>query len=432
MATIQTLQAPRTLTQLQPLPIRPPQALPVASPLVLPVADTLQLQIRPAIKMQPPASVFKGVFDAPVQSPAKIQAQPRSQQDYQNIFNWVEKVTGKPIAYQDPKSQQAYINSIKGQKQEHYDTKGFLSKIGVSGVEAYGRDDSGVHALLKTIKYSPDSAEVSLPLRLAQKSFFWVFKTFPKTFDKVATLVDKHYFTRKDTKAESWNKMQVPMPGINPADAILPAPQVKQNYAQNHLTKYVQQGTALDTLQLFERHFKENPPAELGAMFEEDFHMGVPKDGETPQNYGTYAIAKQLGFTDQQAIHFGTANYDMDLNNTAYGESDAFPDALPSKHFNLNKQKPEGGDTRFIWAQRHLDAAVELAKRGHFDQAEREIGFGLHGIQDAFAHGHIKLASHAITDNIPDGVDYNPVGAYEATLATIGYLNEYMRQIQNI
>ena len=79
-----------------------------------------------------------------------------------------------------------------------------------------------------------------------------------------------------------------------------------------------------------------------------------------------------------------------------------------------------------------MDAAVELAKRGDFAQAEREIGYGLHSIQDAFAHGHIRLASHAVTDNIPDGVNYNPVGAYEATLATIGYLKRYMDSLQDL
>ncbi|MGV3526402.1 MAG: hypothetical protein ACO1RX_19435 [Candidatus Sericytochromatia bacterium] len=413
------------------------------APAILSTPSTsLPSRLAPAVRPAPIPAVAtpdRLKLSAAVQAPGQLQhatpvqfAQGRSRAEYEQIFSWVEKVTGKPIAFQDDRSKQAYIQAIQGKSQDSYDTQGFLRGIGVTNAETYGRDDKGVHSLLKTIDYSPNSEEVSLPLRVAQKSFFWFFKTFPKTFNKVADLVDKHYFTRKDTKAESWLKVPVPQPGINPSEAILPAAQVRAPYSANLMLKQIQNGQKATPEQLFNRHFRDNPPAELGAMFEEDFHMGVPKEGETPHNYGTYSVALRLGFSADQARRMGTANFDMDLNSTIYGDTDAFPNAKPSRHFNLNKNTPEKGDTRFIWAQRHLDAAVELAKRGRFEQAEKEIGYGLHSIQDAFAHGHIRLASHAITDNIPDGVDFNPVGAYEATLATIGYLNTYMERLSQL
>ncbi|HEY9840030.1 MAG: hypothetical protein ACAI44_01435 [Candidatus Sericytochromatia bacterium] len=369
-----------------------------------------------------------GLFDPPVNVPGKE----RTWQDYQEIFKWVEKVTGAPIAYQDPNSQHAYLKAIKGKPQEYYDSKGFLSSLGVKGVETYGRDDSGVHNLLKTIKYSPNSSEVSKPLQIAQKAFYWFFMHFPKTFDKIATLTDKYYFERKDQKNQSWLKVEVPQPAIKPDDPRVQQVELQQNYSQNVIAQSLMVARPRTTQELFDGLFKLRPPAEISLLFEADFHMGTPKPGETPQNYGTYAIARRLGFNEQQAINFATADYDMDLNNTAYGDTDAFPNAMPSKHFNLNKATPEKGDTRYIWAQRHLDAAIELARRGRYTEAEREIGYGLHGIQDSFAHGHIRLASHAITDNIPDGVDYNPVAAYEATLATIGYLNKYMQAVYQV
>jgi hypothetical protein len=402
----------------------------VAAPVDRWIVDSVRtkaVKTPQSTSLNPPAGLFKDVFSTPVtHTPA-----PRTAEDYQAIFSWVEQVTGKPVAYQNERSQAAYVASIQGDDQEKYDTTGFLKTLGVYGAETYGRNDAGVHELLTTIDYKPHSEEVSKTLQAAQKTAFWFFKRFPNTFNKVANLADKYYFTRKDTKAQSWVNDAVPAKGI-PNTAVLPAAQIKAHYKDNLLSRHASQKIAMQSQDYFDRYFKTNVPSELGALFEDDFHMGVPAEGETPQNYGTYAIATQLGFTHEQAVRFGTANFDMDLNVTDYGDTDAFPNARPSRHFNLNKFEPEKGDTRFIWAQRHLDAAVELAKRGDFAQAEREIGYGLHSIQDAFAHGHIRLASHAITDNIPDGVDYNPVGAYEATLATIGYLKRYMDTLQDL
>lgn len=423
------------LTPVQPLRAassvsRP--AAPFSAPAATSRAATLQkpdqlLRSRAAQGPVPasPISLFE------TQPAAGLPESPHTPEDYGRIFDWVEQVTGAPIALQTPKARQAYIEAIQGKPQQAYDTQGFLDSIGVHNARTYGRDDRGVHRLVTSIDgFSPHSHHVSKPLQIAQKTFFWVFKTFPKTFDKIANLVDKHYFTRKDNKAQSWINVPVPQPGISPDEPLLPPQQVKASYNGNLFSRYLKQGQLPSTQVIFDRYFSHNPPKEIGLLFEHDFHKGVPQPGETPHNYGTYAIARQLGFSHEQATRFGTANYDMDLNNTIYGDTDAFPDAKPSRHFNLNKERPEQGDTRFIWAQKHLEAAVELARRGRFDQAERELGYGLHSIQDAFAHGHIRLASHAVTGQIPDGVPYNPVGAYEATKATIGYLKAYIERIE--
>jgi len=424
-----TLTPPSQLRPLaQPQSVRPqPAAQPLHRlPAQAPVARPDQLQLlNPLTASQPVKSA--NLF-ADLNAPRT-----RTPEDYQQIFNWVEKVTGAPIAYQNARSQAAYLEAIQGKPQEHFDTQGFLHKLGVHGAETYGRDDRGVHKLVKSLDgFEPHSHHVSKPLQIAQKTFFWFFKSFPKTFDRLANVADKYYFTRKDTKAQTWLNVQVPQPGISPTEPILPADQVRQAYRGNLISAHLQKGQRLSTEQLFEAYFSHNPPKEIGLLFENDFHKGVPKPGETPQNYGTYAIARQLGFSHQQATFLGTANYDMDLNNTIYGDTDAFPNAKPSRHFNLNKANPAAGDTRFIWAQKHLDAAVELARRGRFEQAERELGYGLHSIQDSFAHGHIRLASHAVTGQIPDGVPYNPVGAYEATLATIGYLKAYIERLEKL
>jgi len=378
-----------------------------------------------------PLSLVQPVNQAPAK-PSLSQNGLQTWQDYESIFKWVEKVTGKPIAYQTPEAQHAYIQAIQGKPQEAYDPQGFLAGIGVKNVKTYGRDDKGVHKLVTTIDYTPNSTHVSKPLQVFQKVAFWFFKHFPKAFGWVANKVDNLYFVKKDMKAQTWIKTPVPQPPIAMTDPLIPKDLLKQVYAGTQSMKAMSAGWQVSTSTLFDKHFLNAPQADLSGLFEDDFHMGVPDshdDHTGEQHYGSYAIAKQLGFSDEQARRIGTANFDMDLNNTAYGNSDAFPNGIPSKHFDLNKDKPGQQDTRFIWAQRHLDAAVELAKRGHFEQAEKELGYGLHGVQDAFAHGHINISSHAVTGEIPDAVKYNPVAAYEATLATIGYLHAYITRV---
>ncbi|PIQ28659.1 hypothetical protein COW36_12195 [bacterium (Candidatus Blackallbacteria) CG17_big_fil_post_rev_8_21_14_2_50_48_46] len=383
-------------------------------------------QVPPSIKatpLTPPGQI--------AQKPSTLEDGLNTNEDYQMAFKWVETVTGKPIAYQTPESQKAYIAAIQGKPQEAYDPKAFLASIGVKGAHTYGRDDKGVHQLLSTIDYTPNSTNVSKTLRFVQKIFFSFFKHFPKTFNWIADKTDKYYFTRKDAKNKSWEKVQVPQPAFNPKDPLVPANLIKQVYADTHSAKALNSGWNPDAATLFNSYFLHADPDQMGALFDDDFHMGIPDGVDGEQHYGSYAIARQLGFTDAQARRIAKADFDMDLNNTVYGNSDAFPDGLVSKHFDLNKDKPEAEDTRFIWAQRHLDAAVELAKRGKFEQAEQELGFGLHSIQDAFAHGHIRITSHAVTGEIPDAVKYNPVAAYEATLATIGYMHTYLNRVMS-
>jgi hypothetical protein len=444
----------RTLQQPNPVGKTAPFAAPIISAGAVLGTDQLRLSTPRPVGTQPikfAASAATSVAE-PQQVAEKVAVKPTAQplgakvvpsrpslsqsglktwEDYETVFKWVEEVTGKPIAYQTPESQHAYIQAIQGKPQEYYDPKGFLASLGVTGAMTYGRDDKGVHKLISTIDYTPNSTNVSKPLQVFQKFAFWFFKHFPKSFDWIANKADNLYFVKKDMKAKTWINTPVPQPPIALKDPLIPKELLKQVYGNTQTIKSLNAGWSISTASLFDKHFLNAPESELSSLFEDDFHMGIPSGDHDAgeQHYGTFAIAKQLGFSDEQARRIGTADFDMDLNNTAYGNSDAFPDGIPSKHFDLNKDKPGEEDTRFIWAQRHLDAAVELAKRGHFEQAEKELGYGLHGIQDAFAHGHIRIASHAVTGEIPDAVKYNPVAAYEATLATIGYMHTYLTRV---
>jgi hypothetical protein len=87
------------------------------------------------------------------------------------------------------------------------------------------------------------------------------------------------------------------------------------------------------------------------------------------------------------------------------------------------------GGQAVVYAAQHLSAAIELAKVGSFNEAEIELGVGLHALQDVFAHGQITTAMHAVIGEFPDEVDLHPLALYEATLATAAYLVAYLEAI---
>lgn len=92
-------------------------------------------------------------------------------------------------------------------------------------------------------------------------------------------------------------------------------------------------------------------------------------------------------------------------------------------HFNRNPAGQE--DTRISAAKVHLDRALTLAGQGYFDAAERELGIGLHSLQDVFSHAQISPFNHSLLGDFPDFVRYSPVGMFEAALATEAYLKQF-------
>jgi hypothetical protein len=88
---------------------------------------------------------------------------------------------------------------------------------------------------------------------------------------------------------------------------------------------------------------------------------------------------------------------------------------------------PNAEDTRLIWAGLHLHRAVSLAREGSRLEATRELGYGLHSLQDAFAHGQATPFMHVVLGRKFDDVNYNPLATYEASMATRAYLKEFLR-----
>ena len=65
-----------------------------------------------------------------------------------------------------------------------------------------------------------------------------------------------------------------------------------------------------------------------------------------------------------------------------------------------------------------------------FEGAEKELGHGLHGFQDLYAHSQLKTMDHAIIGKYPDIVEYNPIAFQEVTEGTAAYLLKYLREVE--
>lgn len=321
--------------------------------------------------------------------------------DPRTEMQMVVRVTGKPSGYTTPEQVQAYLDGLAlGTPVARLDPDGFLQKLGLSGLKSAGRtDESFVHAVRLT-DYKPDTQVAGHDIWLQGKMFDKLLHD-PAAFEKAkntwGTAMDARANSRKD-----WTK---PLPD-------------KQKL---HPTGETPQQRYTDAL-------KGTPNTAIDPEWHEDFHGGVPgqhiHDGGA--GYGTYAIAKAMGFTTKQAIRLGTTCNAIDEGKTPYGSTSPTPFGALDRHFNFNRT---GEDTRLLYARKHLERAIAYGRQGAYDEAEVEIGAGLHSLQDLFAHSQASTSVHATMGGFLDEPEWSPVGMVEATVATRHYLAAYLKGI---
>jgi hypothetical protein len=170
------------------------------------------------------------------------------------------------------------------------------------------------------------------------------------------------------------------------------------------------------------------PPATaFHVLFDPDMHLGLPGQLTGTESYGTYGIAQRMGFTAEQAARIASTCDNVDnRDKTPYGRTEPLPLGSMDRHFNFNRK---GQDTRYVWASRHLEAAVAFGKQSSYDEAEIELGMGLHSLQDSFAHGQLSPCLHGTIGDFPDNVSYDPIAYLEAARATEAYLKRYFDRI---
>ncbi len=157
---------------------------------------------------------------------------------------------------------------------------------------------------------------------------------------------------------------------------------------------------------------------------------------EATAAFGTYDIARHLGFTDAQARHIAVEDFDVDLDATHYQDdghvrktASGTGGANGDMHWHFNRARPGEEDTRLQAARLHLARAVAFARDGRYDTAENELGIGLHSLQDMFSHGQITPINHALVGEFPDLATYHPTAAFETLIATEGYMNQYVKAL---
>lgn len=309
-----------------------------------------------------------------------------------------ERLMAKQVAFKRDLELDAYLQSVvKALPASSYDRNGFLASLGLKAIAAPGRQDVPTLDAVRQVEGFRPGTMVGDHEVLPQVLAFKIAMAKPALFLKV-------------------------IPASNAA--------VEALSRQKALWKrpFTPRQVAQPTGETPEGHYPVAMAA-LPSRFDADFHSGIPPlDAPDAPSYGTYGIARSMGFTDTQARRLALMCVGVDGGKTPYGKTGPAPTAQMDRHFNLDRA---GQDTRFIWAQRHLDAAKSFGRQTAYDQAEVELGCGLHSLQDAFAHGQLTPSMHGVIGEFPDDVTYDPIAFYEATGATVAYLRAYLRALKD-
>jgi len=132
------------------------------------------------------------------------------------------------------------------------------------------------------------------------------------------------------------------------------------------------------------RYVRNSPVSKVDSygLWGEDVHSGIDNIGNGPEyKYGTYLWAIETGYTDEQAKIIAKADNDVDSYWSWMAKQE--------EHFDRDKS-PEI-DTRLELAEKHMQEAIDLLKDGRCKEAYKEVGRGLHSLQDFYAHGAYGL-----------------------------------------
>lgn len=298
---------------------------------------------------------------------------------------------------------------------QSYDPHGFFTELGITDVKSSGRGDASLFQVYRLTDYKPDPEYFPGPKWIAaplQKALLWVSRHSPKTIvalDKVATQKVIQKMEQSDTRD--------------------PHP-----FGQESDIQKGERSTLVPSQRYYNALAQKNPTQ---FTWEEPVHTGSIKgSSERQENFGTYDIARQLGFTEAQAKTIAVEDFAVDTNQTHYHQNGKTRITKSGTggdngdfHWHFNRSPAGQEDTRITAARTHLERAVSLAKQGYYDAAERELGIGLHSLQDMFAHGQLTPVAHTLLGEFPDYVWWNPQGMFETALATEAYLKQYFDKL---
>ena len=327
--------------------------------------------------------------------------------------------SGKWKPVYDSEVVEKYKDTLGGKAIESFDPNGFLADLGLPGSLTAGRSNMEMLRAFRLVDdYTPDSRYFPLPKKIAsivQKILLLLNLLSPRlvnAFDRVATRLVVGRMEEIDMAAMHDPNRYGRFEEIVKGD-------------RSNLSKH-------------ERYFgiaRKNVPQ---YAWGEGIHTGSIDPGrEGTENFGTYDVALNLGFTKKQARRMGKESYDVDINKTHYHDpNDKTKPRLTGSeggigdiHRHYNRSPFGVEDTRITAAKIHLDRALKLANEGYYNAAERELGIGLHSLQDVFSHVQITPVNHTILGEFPDFVKYHPLAMYETAVVTEGYLKKFIERL---
>ncbi|HEY9722385.1 MAG TPA: hypothetical protein V6D47_10240 [Oscillatoriaceae cyanobacterium] len=315
-----------------------------------------------------------------------------------------EALIGAKLAFKDDSELVPYLASLAhALPVSSYDPQGYLHGLGIENPVASGRTDNDTFAAVRQIKSYTVGITIGTHELASQAMAYNAAFEHPETYAAAAVVLNPMLEAYSRLRA-LWRRRFVPAQKVHP--------------------------TGLTPVQRYPQAYGTTPAASAyHLLFDTDFHSGEPSTSLAGRTgaYGTYNIALRLGFSDDSARRIAESCNDVDFpNKTPYGHTEPLPFGSMDRHFNLDRH---GEDTRYVWAQRHFQAALSYASQTSYNEAEVELGVGLHSLQDSFAHGQLTPCLHGTIGDFPDNVCYNPVGFLEATQATEAYLRRYLSDI---
>jgi RHS repeat-associated protein len=165
-----------------------------------------------------------------------------------------------------------------------------------------------------------------------------------------------------------------------------------------------------------------------------EIHYGL-KRSDGSYSYGTYKWAQDVGMTELMSRQIAFANNDTDANPLG-GNGTGFSPKIgdQSRHFNLNPPN-EYKDSRDFWAETELKNAIYLFKSGKECEAIRHLGYGLHSLQDKYAHRDWNTGPSGRKIHPPWYDDIydsrNRQALYDTEQSTKEYLNKFIIGTRN-
>jgi hypothetical protein len=320
--------------------------------------------------------------------------------------------------YKTPLDNQKYLGTLGGKPVSSYDPNGFFKELGLpDDLKAPGRTDKEMYKAFKLVDYKPDPQYFPGPKWLAtpvQNGLVALGRTSPDIATKLDSLATKTVIKK-----------------LEKADTIDPNPYGK--------IEDIKQGDKL-AISPSERYLGIISKGNTQFAWDSGVHTGSPKPTHENEKFGTYDIALKIGFTEEQATNISVEDFAVDENKTHYHDPKD-PEKTRITHsgtggdngdlgWHYNRSKDGAEDSRITAAKTHLERAITLAKEGSYQSAEKELGIGLHSLQDMFSHGQITPVNHITVGEFPDFVKWNPVGMYETAMATEAYLKKFVNSLE--